>query len=464
MFLDEQTASAAVFKIADGDVAGLKNAIIAANTNGEDDVIELAPNGTYTLTTADNYFNGSNGLPRIETDGGRTLRIEGAGAAIQRSSADGTPQFRILYASTGANVTALALTIANGNLRNAGGSTKVGGGIYNDHGTLTVENGTLTGNSADIGGGIFSNGEHGIAILTLSNCALVNNSADVAGGIANDGISGVGVLNVNASTFIENYASWIGTGGGALFNEGYLGEASVMIENCTFVQNGAEHGGAIYNDGFQGHVSGIVTNSTFSTNAANASGGGIYNSEGSGGSVTLDIANCTFSQNSAVSGGAISDAGDPGGTGVLLRIGDNIFKSATSTENISSNVETIISLGHNLSNDNGSGFLTGPGDQINTDPILDPAGLQNNGGPTKTIALLPDSPAVNAGNPTGPGRDQRYYLRNGVPDIGAFEYGGTLAPLTAASRKAHGVVGTFDLVAKIQESNVVVAAQAVIID
>ena len=51
-----------------------------------------------------------------------------------------------------------------------------------------------------------------------------------------------------------------------------------------------------------------------------------------------------------------------------------------------------------LSSDNGGGCLTGPGDQINTDPVLGP--LQDNGGPTFTHALLPDSPAIDAGDPS----------------------------------------------------------------
>jgi len=41
--------------------------------------------------------------------------------------------------------------------------------------------------------------------------------------------------------------------------------------------------------------------------------------------------------------------------------------------------------------------FNGPGDQTNTDPVLGP--LQDNGGPTLTHALLPGSPAVNAGDP-----------------------------------------------------------------
>jgi len=67
----------------------------------------------------------------------------------------------------------------------------------------------------------------------------------------------------------------------------------------------------------------------------------------------------------------------------------------------------------------------------NTDPQLDPAGLQNNGGPTQTIALLPGSPAIDAGDsevcakPPVNGLDQRGYVRPGTGhpqcSIGAYE-------------------------------------------
>jgi hypothetical protein len=70
--------------------------------------------------------------------------------------------------------------------------------------------------------------------------------------------------------------------------------------------------------------------------------------------------------------------------------------------------------------------LTGPGDQINTDPLLGP--LQNNGGPTFTHALLPGSPAIDAGDPNftpPPLNDQRGCsfdrVFNGRIDIGSFE-------------------------------------------
>jgi hypothetical protein len=58
------------------------------------------------------------------------------------------------------------------------------------------------------------------------------------------------------------------------------------------------------------------------------------------------------------------------------------------------------------------------------DPKLAP--LANNGGATQTMALLQNSPAIDAGNPaTCPVWDQRGYVRQGPCDIGAYEFGGT---------------------------------------
>jgi hypothetical protein len=90
------------------------------------------------------------------------------------------------------------------------------------------------------------------------------------------------------------------------------------------------------------------------------------------------------------------------------------------------NAGTFNSLGYNLASDDGGGVLTGPGDQINTDPML--GLLQDNGGPTFTHALLVGSPAINAGNPSftpPPLYDQRgapfHRVVNRRIDIGSFE-------------------------------------------
>lgn len=92
-------------------------------------------------------------------------------------------------------------------------------------------------------------------------------------------------------------------------------------------------------------------------------------------------------------------------------------------------VTPINSLGHNISNDNSCDGLNQPTDMVDTDPML--GWLTDNGGFTATRALLPDSPALDAGNAAacaGPlvnGVDQR-----GIPrpigsgcDIGAVESG-----------------------------------------
>jgi hypothetical protein len=95
--------------------------------------------------------------------------------------------------------------------------------------------------------------------------------------------------------------------------------------------------------------------------------------------------------------------------------GANILRSGSNT---------FTSLGYNISSDDGGGVLSGPGDQINTNPLLGP--LQDNGGPTFTHALLPGSPAIDAGDPNytpPPSTDQRGYPRlyNGRIDIGSVE-------------------------------------------
>jgi len=146
-----------------------------------------------------------------------------------------------------------------------------------------------------------------------------------------------------------------------------------------------------------------LTNSTVSGNGASLSGGGLE-----GGGV---IKNCTISSNG---NGGISTGG--------MEIGNTILNNNSGT-NID---DTATSLGYNISTDDGGGDLTGPGDQINTDPLLGP--LQDNAGSTQTHALLPGSPAINAGDPNfipPPDYDQRGtpFVRvfNGRIDIGSFE-------------------------------------------
>ena len=162
----------------------------------------------------------------------------------------------------------------------------------------------------------------------------------------------------------------------------------MTVTNCTFKNNGdaarTGAGGAIRCGG------GTVTNCTFSNNIA-TKGGAIY----SGGSLT--VLSCTFSGNSADLGNSIGIVG----SATVLHLGNTILQSSGANFFVDTGGPSVSSMGYNLSSDNGGGFLTGPADQINTDAQLDTYGLQNNGGPTQTIALTPESPAIDQGKAFG---------------------------------------------------------------
>ena len=203
----------------------------------------------------------------------------------------------------------------------------------------------------------------------------------------------------------------------------------MTIANTTISGNVASEGGGTYNNGTV-----TITNSTFSGNSGQSVGGAMFNDKG-----TMQVTNSTISNNSAFSGGGILNLG-------TLEIGNTILKTGASGGNIVNKSGTVTSVGYNLSDDDGGGFLTGPGDQINTDPLLGP--LQNNGGSTFTHALLPGSPAIDTGDPNftpppffdqrGPGFDR---VVNGHIDVGSFEVQTQTAAihLRASGHKVGGI-------------------------
>jgi hypothetical protein len=217
------------------------------------------------------------------------------------------------------------------------------------------------------------------------------------------------------STISHNTAS---TSGGGIYDLGGLNaaNATVTITNSTISGNTASAGGGI-GIGVIRRYTGIVTvtNSTISGNTASTSGGGIDNSDIGNGFGTLNARNAIIAVNSASTG---PDVGGP-----------------------------LTSQGFNLiGNNSGSMITPTTGDQIGTlgspiDPLL--GQLADNGGPTKTQALLLGSPAINAAGPSAPARDQRGYVRQNAPDIGAFEFGATI-PVTLANISTRAFVQTGD--------------------
>jgi Chlamydia polymorphic membrane protein (Chlamydia_PMP) repeat len=402
-----QAVHANIVTVANANDSGpgsLRQALADANDGDTIDFDSSLNGQTTTLTSGQLVVN-------------KSVTISGLGAA--NLTIDGNAADRVFYVSPGKTVTISRLTIAHG-------SAHQGGGIYNEDATLTVSDCIINGNSANDGGGIFNIGSEpeSTATLTISNSTLSGNSAQYGGGILNFWMA----VTVTNSTLSDNSASL----GGGIFNdgEGYAARPTVNVNNSTLSGNSASYGGGgIYNDGFfndssYGRATVTVNNSTFSGNSAVAVGGGIWN-DGFFGSATLTVNNSTFSGNSAVGyGGGIYNWGEMGSA--TLALGDTILNGGSSGANIYNDSGAVTSLGYNLSNDDGGGFLTAIGDQINTDPMLGP--LQDNGGPTFTHALLPGSPAIDAGDPNftpPPNYDQRGSgfprVVNGRLDIGAFE-------------------------------------------
>src|SRR5438876_5283911 len=256
--------------------------------------------------------------------------------------------------------------------------------------------------------------------VTISDVTIRNGQGNFGGGIFNGANA---ALTITDSILGSN----VGGFGGGIFNSGTL-----TIVSSTVSDNMASEGAGIYNSGANTLT---ITNSTFSGNVVSETGGACFNLG------ALQITDSTFSDNSsAFLAGGVFNLG-------TLQIGNTILKTGDSGENLYSNgAGGVTSLGYNISSDNGNGFLTGPGDQINTDPLLGP--LQNNGGPTFTHALLPGSPAIDMGDPNftpPPFFDQRgsgfSRVVNGCIDIGSFEVQTqTVAiDLRALGRKVGGI-------------------------
>ncbi len=349
-------------------VCTLRAAIQEANALPGDDTITL-PAGTYILTIAGvNEDAAATGDLDITSN----LAINGAGAATTIINGNGNVTGdRVFHIIGSVTVTISGVTIQNGTA--ASYPTVEGGGIDN-FGTLMVTDATVAGNLASHDGGGINNETGGS--MSLTNATISGNSAQGGGGIKNHG--------------------------------------SMSLTKVTISGNNAQGSGGIDND-TGGSMS--LTNVTISGNNAGVFGGGIASNTESSTSLT----NVTISGNNAgVAGGGIFGA-IPGGQAPVLQIKNTIVANNLLGGDCSS--FSITSLGYNLSSDNTCNFV-GPGDLVNTNPLLGP--LQNNGGPTLTYALLPGSPAIDAGSPDcpPPATDQRGITRPQGPrcDIGAYEF------------------------------------------
>jgi predicted outer membrane repeat protein len=414
--------------------------------------------------------HGGTALVEDCTIDGNTLRISGF---TSTSELRGGAGLKLTIGST-ASATIANTTITNNQITSETGSNGYGGGvlvfggsIYSPAGSTKIIDCLISGNSAEgTGGGVSSFGT-----LLVTRTSVVGNSADYFGGGIDSGGGNITIIESDVSH------NWSASGGGIVcgalnllhstvrYNEargseqfsfltgrggGILGAGNVQISHSIIDGNKAlDAGGGIYS---RRGLS--LINSTVSDNEAGA-GGGVWLIDGL-------ISQSTISQNRAVLGGgvyasntvvnhstvAFNSASSLGGgifvAGTPLTLNHSIVARNSSTNpDITGLLGTTITARYSLIRSNsGSGLTPAPvgspdanGNLIGTasnpiDPLLGP--LADNGGPTKTHALLPGSPAINAGEPTLVGGE------NGVPefdqrgepftrvwggriDIGAFE-------------------------------------------
>ncbi|HKP01750.1 MAG TPA: choice-of-anchor Q domain-containing protein [Chthoniobacterales bacterium] len=423
--------------------AGSLRAMIAAAAAG--DVIQFDPS-----------LNGQVILLATPLNVIRELRIDGPGA--DQIAISGGNRTRIFSAISPLTLTGLTLKNGLGD----GGALRVtrarataigciftdnaapnglGGAINSPGSALELSNCTFLRNTASgfgLGGAFF--GPSRIAV-TMTDCVFIENSAHDGGAIFADG-----ELNLVRCNFTHNSIPTDGIAG-AVYNE-----SPTLMTGCIFSGNstgdGGEGGALFIGDGIirdsliagnsVGSTSGFVAqgggiwsfgtlniqNSTIANNisGAQSQGAGIYNDS------VLVLDNTTVSGNSAgassLGGGIFNEASD----GASLSAANTIIarNSAPAGPDI---FGTFASRGYNLIGNTGGNTGATGNDLINVDPLLGP--LQNNGGPTATMALLLGSVAIDHGDPAfDPNSfappmmgDQRGAPRldNGRLDIGAYE-------------------------------------------
>ncbi len=408
---------------------------------------------------------------------GLTINGPSGGLVIRRNAAD--PAFRVLRVQSGVSATLINLTIRNGRTALQGG----GGGIVN-YGTLTLTRCTVDHSSATSGaGGIDDHGS-----LTLTNSTVADNEGTgivqhnhgtlrvTGGSVARNG--GAGIVNLGGELVLARTRVMSNGGGGVQVEWGTssldlakitdnttsglgggisLFRGALTLTNSTVARNSAEDGGGVANIGGDFDIS----RSTINNNTATNRGGGIFSTVDDNfgrlsGRVTLT--NSTISRNAAALGGGIENSDRAGGAAVIVlsstvalnsarHSGGGIHNGEEGFENFNSVILRNTLVARNSAPDGpdavrafaqfsligdgtGSGLTNTNGNQVGkvapNSGVINPGlgALADNGGPTRTHALLAGSPAIDAASATdSPATDQRGVARpqGAGDDIGSYE-------------------------------------------
>jgi hypothetical protein len=368
-----------------------------------------------------------------------SVSINGPGAnqlTVMRSTAPGIADFRIFTIPQFATAFISGLTISNGRLP----PNQAGGGVSN-RGTLTMSECNVYGNNLNpsnsdftSGGGVFNAGS-----MTLNNCHIGGTAPGQGNGsnLFGAGISEFGTMTMTGGSIVGNAGAGISVtnslGGSTLINVN-------IVNNTVTNGSGVAVGGAL-----------TLINCLVSNNSVLGNSGGVINVEGG----ILNVIDTTISGNTGGAGIRQANNGVTNLVNVTITNNrldsapgagiDNSFGTLTLANTIvagnfrgasASDINGVVaaSSSFNLIGTGGSGGLTDGANHNHvgvTNPMLGP--LASNGGPTQTHALLPGSPAIDAGsnalakdqNSNPLITDQRgtgfSRIVNTSADIGAFE-------------------------------------------
>ena len=317
--------AAVVDTTVDSGPGSLRQAILDTNASDSDDTITFDPTltGTIQLTSGELEVNPSTAGDTLTITGpGRTaLTVSGGSDGDTTPEAGESRIFDVLSNSGAVSISGLTLTDGITNSTPGGGAVNsasserltiadaaitdsiaagFGGGGITSSGPLTVTGSTLSGNMAvgTVGGGAIDYINTGSG-LAIAGSTITGNSAQTGGGIRTSSEG----ATITGTTISANNAS--GSGAGIATSRNLTLTESTVSGNIAVVT-----GGGVYVSSKYGGFS--ANNSTITNNDA-AAGGGIAFSLGSEKySARNRISQTTISGNDAL------DAAGPGGGGILV--------------------------------------------------------------------------------------------------------------------------------------------------
>jgi len=391
--------------------SALQSALNTAATNGEDDTV-LIVQGTYV----GNFSYASSEANSLDIEGGfedncLDRNIDPINTALYGNNAG---RVLDLSARKSTQLTVNGLALQGG----------TGGGLlaWTYSGDVALLNNLITGNSTEGDGG-------GVAIYAssavLTNNRIKENSArQCGGGIMVD----VENLTLNNNTIAENSANI----GGGLYSWGDGDTHNVRIFNNIFTGNSADMAGGMT----IGRATGYLANNIIVENSTIYDGGGLNIQEPYG----LTLINNTIAMNSAHHGGGVSV--DLYNNSDTVNIYNNILWNNTvagkvpmgadlciDNDDNRDSISSIVNLYNNNFDQSSRGtyiqrpFAIPLSNLNKSNPLfVNPSNLE--------FHLTENSPCINTGSNNAPDlpnidKDGNPRMRDGIVDMGAYEYSGS---------------------------------------